>query len=267
MIGLRQPDAPINFLSFMESPSDKIARGEYVLRHIVEATLESPPDWLRDLIERAVQKGVDQVSQELRVALDQLDATEVARFHANWASFEVTGISGETQRRVLRHVVKAIEVKATPEALMREVRRTLEKVTKARLLLLINTAVVRSVNAGKLFAYAENGVRQVGIDVEWLPGRHTHDAAPLAAAIAIQRRKNRAISRALRAERKLQALKVVHVLTAGDDRVCDICNAIADAAPYEINTALSLIPAHPNCRCAFVAFGDERFAEMEQEEE
>ena len=273
VIGLRQPEAPHHFMSFGETPDTKLDRGQAMLHDVVVRALEQPPDWLRELIDRSVWKGVEQVGQELRVAIENLNADEVTRFHAGVARMEVAGISGETQRRVLRDVASAIQSKATPEALMREVRVTLEKITRARLILLINTTVVRSVNAGKLFAYGENGVKQVGIVPEWLPTRHTHDAAPVLAAQALERRrrryeaKQRRIDRERReAEVRLQELKVVHVLTAGDDRVCSICHDIAADAPYEINTALSLIPAHPNCRCAFVAFGDERFAEMEEEE-
>jgi hypothetical protein len=44
----------------------------------------------------------------------------------------------------------------------------------------------------------------------------------------------------------------VVVETAGDDRVCDICDGIAANSPYTINQARSLIPAHPNCRCEWV---------------
>ena len=45
------------------------------------------------------------------------------------------------------------------------------------------------------------------------------------------------------------------VLTQGDDRVCDECDGISDGGPYSIGEARSLIPAHPNCRCLFVAAG------------
>jgi hypothetical protein len=44
----------------------------------------------------------------------------------------------------------------------------------------------------------------------------------------------------------------VVIETAGDDRVCDICDGIAANSPYTINQARSLIPAHPNCRCEWV---------------
>lgn len=39
--------------------------------------------------------------------------------------------------------------------------------------------------------------------------------------------------------------------TAGDDRVCDLC-ASMDGTIYTIDEAEGKIPAHPNCRCAFI---------------
>jgi ADP-ribose pyrophosphatase YjhB (NUDIX family)/predicted dinucleotide-utilizing enzyme len=67
-------------------------------------------------------------------------------------------------------------------------------------------------------------------------------------------------SKILKAEKKLQELEEVDVLTAGDDDVCQDCQDIADNGPYDIDEAESLIPAHPHCRCAFVPADDARFA-------
>ena len=43
------------------------------------------------------------------------------------------------------------------------------------------------------------------------------------------------------------------VQTAGDDRVCDRCDAIAARSPYTLDK-LPVIPAHPNCRCSVYAW-------------
>lgn len=66
----------------------------------------------------------------------------------------------------------------------------------------------------------------------------------------------------LKQEARLQSLGRVDVLTAGDDLVCEECQDISDGGPYDIDEAESLIPAHLNCRCAFVPADDERFAEV-----
>jgi hypothetical protein len=44
----------------------------------------------------------------------------------------------------------------------------------------------------------------------------------------------------------------VNVLTAGDDLVWVVGEDISEEGPYALDEAQGLIPAHPNCRCAFV---------------
>lgn len=65
------------------------------------------------------------------------------------------------------------------------------------------------------------------------------------------------IGKATTAYEKLSELEQVNVLTAGDDLVCFECEDISNSGPYSIDEALGLIPAHPNCRCAFVPALDE----------
>lgn len=40
--------------------------------------------------------------------------------------------------------------------------------------------------------------------------------------------------------------------TSGDEAVCEKCEALAKAGPYTLAQARGLIPAHPNCRCAWI---------------
>ena len=264
IVGLRQRDiVPEDFMTYIESDAGRLERSEFMLRRIVVETLETPPDWLRSLIERSVQKGVEQVAGEVRRSLD-LDASDVASFHARAAGVEIEGISDETRRRVMRSVAHALETRSSPEALMREIREALRRVTKLRLIMLVNTAVVRAVNAGKLFAYRANGIRRLGIEPEWLPN-HTHDSvllhdrktkkgtkAALSAARASTKR---------RRERQRGLPELVMVQTAGDDKVCLDCQSLSASGPYEIDdpTVTDMIPVHPNCRCAFVPWDDRRF--------
>jgi len=268
------------FLALIETQSNRLARSEMLITQIIAQALTAPPDWLRVLIARAVQRGVDQVGQELRVAVEELDASEVMEFLANGAAIEIIGIAGETERRVLRQVAHALEGQRSPDALMRDVRATLEKITKLRLLLLVNTAVVKAVNSGKLFGYAANGVKKVGIEAEWIPTRHFHDRDTRKGAVRKRVTRNRERRSAMfaakqqakreAAERRLEqalASGEVGILTAGDDKVCDECDDIAAAGPYDLDEARGLIPAHPNCRCAFVPAGDLRFAAIEEQEE
>jgi hypothetical protein len=284
----------------------------------------SPPGWLSEIIERAIAKGIEQAGQELKATLDHLDPLAVQQLHTFAAVNEVKGIANESNRRIVRHIADAMEAKQSPDELMREVRATLEKITRYRLNMLVNTGVVRAVNAGKLFAYEDQGVRQVGIIPEWMPQMvhrdHIHDAKrkkpaaqtrtditpeedetrykfmsrcvdelgdedecqllwelaqddvaskPRKSRYKREAKSSRTQQRREKAERELEARLQggVGILTAGDDKVCDDCNDIAAQAPYTIDKARDLIPAHPNCRCAFVPYDDERYAPIDEMEE
>jgi len=275
-IGLRGREnmLPGNIVAWLESNQNKLTRGEMMVREVIGQELTSPPNWLWQLMSEAVQQGVWQVERELKSQLDHIDPTDLGDTHGYAATAEVIGIAQDTERRLIRHAVHAVEKKMTPEVLMREVRATLEKITKLRLNLLVNTAVVRAVNHGKLFAYQGIGVKQVGINPEWVSPKKAHshlvrDAKPRG-TIAVQTVAELLATLGALSEAQAEAeekVELVQVLTAGDDRVCDDCNDIAEDGPYEIEEARDLIPAHPNCRCAFVPFGDKRFAPIEEQME
>lgn len=40
--------------------------------------------------------------------------------------------------------------------------------------------------------------------------------------------------------------------TAGDNRVCQKCKSLEAGNPYKMKNARGMIPAHPNCRCAWI---------------
>lgn len=46
-----------------------------------------------------------------------------------------------------------------------------------------------------------------------------------------------------------QQREMVNIVDMGDERVCPICEALAEEGPYTIEEARAKIPAHPNCRC------------------
>ena len=260
LVGLRQRERlPASLVSLIEIKTLRLERSENMLRRIVDETLAD--DWLRTFIVRAVRLGVEQVGRELRVAVEHLDLHDVAGLHAKAASVEVQGIAGETQRRLLRAVAGALEAKRTPEVLMRDVRETLRKVTKLRLMMLVNTAVVRAVNAGKLYGYRMNAVEQVGIDPEWVPSHRHRDSVVMHDRVEVTRKLLRQVkaSTKRRRERMRGLPTLVNVLTAGDDKVCEDCASLSEDGPYEIDFASDLLPLHPNCRCAFIPWDDRRY--------
>jgi hypothetical protein len=261
------------FINWYESVSHKLARAEDMVENVIYQNL-TQQDWTRELIERSVQRGLDQVEQELQASVGAWDASEVSRLHAHAAIAEIHGVAGETQRRVLRHVVHALDAKKSPEALMREVRVVLEKITKLRLNMMINMGVVKAVNAGKLFGYEMLGVKQVGINPEWLPAPRVHRDAKKGKSTeqkileaAMGKRRAAIIEEVIEAVEEAEEEVLVNILTAGDDKVCEDCEDIAADGPYDIDKAKDLIPAHPNCRCAFVPWSDKRFAPIVEQQE
>jgi hypothetical protein len=253
VIGLKE--TPSQFMSWVENNAQKIGRTEPVMQRLVESSVSQPSDWLTETIAAAVFRGVAQALRELKNDQQLLDLSEVIEFHGLKTAHEVQGIGWETKRRFLRHVGNALEKKQRPAELMREMRATLENVTRRRLILLVNTAVVGALNAGKLLAYRENGILQVGIEPEWLPAPNRHSVGDRRHSMGHSHRHH------------LRDEALVNVLTAGDDDVCDECEDIAGDGPYDLEEAAGLIPAHPNCRCAFVPFGDRRYAEIEEQRE
>jgi hypothetical protein len=246
IVGLKKPV----FTTWVESNSQKMGRVEPMLKQMVDLTLSSPSDWLTETVTAAVERGVAQALKELSTPENAPDTSEVSAFHAAKTSNEVQGIGWETKRRLLGHVSVALSTRQQPAELMRFLRASLEKVTRRRLILLVNTAVVGALNAGKLLAYGSNGIDKVGIEPEWLP-RTTKDSIV-----------NKHGHRHLGIWRDED---LVNVLTAGDDDVCEDCADIAAEGPYSLDDAAGLIPAHPNCRCAFVPFGDRRYAQIEEQ--
>lgn len=321
------------FINWSEAASTKLMRAEDAIQSVIEQAMH-PYDWTRDVITRSVEHGLLQAEAELKTSLDYIDPSEVSDLHASTAAIEARGIAAETERRILRLIAHALDAKQKPEDVMRETRLILEKITKLRLNMMVNTSVVRSVNAGKLLAYESEGINQVGVMPEWLPKKHNHvHDAPTRKAKVRQRVKANKAKRSrvkepddplaelvdplpvdpmsfdplpdpteplpklpepvdvpveLTPEEEILKLfggspsmaealaavteefgqepesTLVSILTAGDDFVCDDCDGIANDGPYDLDTARTLIPAHPNCRCAFVPYGDDRYAPVEE---
>jgi len=235
--GLRLFEQPDIALPFLEDPASRLIRTDRMLREVVSSSIEIPLD---DLITVAVLRGVALGSNEIKASAE-INTSRLARILSEAVNIEVKGISSETQRRILRAVSKALMTEARTETLMLVVRQTLEEITRRRLLMMISTEIVRAVNQGKLAAYKAAGIKKVGIYPEWNP-------RPIVPTFRIPD-------------------AMVNILTAGDDEVCEDCEDIAGDGPYNIEEANDLIPAHLNCRCAFVPADDERYAEIIERQE
>lgn len=178
------------------------------------------------------------------------------------ARSDFQGIAAAVTQQVVRAAAAVIVAKLPPSQLYRSVLDVIRRVGVVRTRLFSSYVVVRAHAAGTLDALESAGVVSVGLEVEGVPVIRVGDLRPMGPGRAKKKlrtrtkrpvRSGRRRAAIERAEQKLEKLRRVHVQTAGDDEVCPICEAIEEEGPYTIDQARNLIPAHPNCRCAFVS--------------
>lgn len=199
--------------------------------------------WTVQHLAAAYRKGLKDAASDLNREPTELAPT-MNMLHLASVQSELEGIMDATLQQTTRVVNSALLSKAKPRVLKRWLDTRLDKVAIARLTLLVNSKVIQVYNEAKLDYFKAAGLRKIGIDPEAiLRNHHVH--------IGDRRGK------------RLPFPETVGVLTAGDNDVCDICEDISASGPYGIEVARDLIPAHPNCRCAFVPSDDERFAPIE----
>jgi len=140
--------------------------------------------------------------------------------------------------------------------------------TPSQISALADMLVVKSFNEAALDVYEAAGLTHVGVLAEMRARFMAVDARAKGPGSRISRTETpskRTIQRIQKAARELERRlgRSVAIRTAGDDDVCPICEDIEEDGPYPIDTARSLIPAHPHCRCAFVPVMDRRYAETD----
>jgi len=179
------------------------------------------------------------------------------------AYVELQGIAEAVSQQATREVAKALLHNATPLSVMRTVATIIDKVGVSRTNAMIELMVIKAFGEATLDVYAAAGVIEVNLVPEIKRDAQITDArrrGPGSNSSRTTTPSRSTIYRIRRAQRELEKLKLVNVLTAGDNKVCKICEAISENGPYKIDTARSLIPAHPNCRCVFVPANDRRYA-------
>lgn len=184
---------------------------------------------------------------------------------------EMQGVAEAVSQQVVRIVANGVLAKQPVGTILRAIFGVINKVGRERTNTIAEFMVVRAFNEGVLDTYEAAGLGLVALVPETRPTAVVTDARKQrrvtgrsggGAGSRISRTRqpsNSTIARIRRQEAELEKLKFVRVRTAGDDRVCPICEDIADEGPYTIDVARSLIPAHPRCRCTFVPVSDRRF--------
>jgi hypothetical protein len=211
--------------------------------------------WVRNHVRQATMAGIAKAQREMHRR--QTAEVDFARSDAiaSLAASELKGIADATIQQVVRATGQAVFSKVTPAALDASIRDRIQKVGQVRVNALANVTTIKAFNNAKLDVYRTAGIARVGVNPEWQPVRRVGDAVT----------RDGRLSKILKAF--YRAENYVEVRTAEDDRVCDECDEISLDGPYTLDEAMTLIPAHPNCRCEFIPAWDERYAAIEHNDE
>jgi hypothetical protein len=254
-------------LAMQGVPDDQKVRGwQLIVDKTLEAVvLEHDSTYLDPMISVAYGRALKR-AQKL-TGTDHVPPTmanDVAALQ-QLAMTELQGINEAVSQGLVRLAGFAIVNGDDRKTLWLQMADRIDKIGITRSNALVSALIVKAFTVGTLKQFAAAGVSNVGVLPELVPviKKRIGDArakGPGSRSSRTEAPSRSTIGRIRRATKQVESLGTVEVLTAGDDLVCYICQGIADDGPYKVSTALSLIPAHPECRCAFVPAEDARFA-------
>jgi hypothetical protein len=244
---------PLNNI-FTQGPHRKdgtiVAFNEW-FKHTASMSLLENGWWHRHL-HRAYGSGLDRATKMLQVSSKPLDySTDPPQKYIQMAQTDLEGISAALAQNVTRRLTMGPQKHQKPLNNYRQVLEQVKKIGTQRLSIFANVHTVLAHNAGRLSVFRAAGIGAVGVVPETIPALrspssrtqardhfhpHVHDA-PIDPD-------------------EYDEDDRFDILTAGDDKVCWECEAISQAGPYELDFAEALIPAHINCRCSIVPFGE-----------
>lgn len=262
LLGLKSqsPMASMMQMQVLLNGSDKLEVFKAYLDSVLQSVVtgNASVKALEAALNKSYAKGVKFAGEiiERRVSPTQRDNR--VSFFVDSCLMELRGIAATVIQQSMRAIAYGINANSAPTLIMREVSRVIEGVGVKRTDLMVEDIVVRAYGNAALDVYEAAGIEQVGLIAESRPLMRVQDASRKVKRPGSRTRtrtpSRTTIYRIERLERELeQALgKWVRVQTAGDSKVCKVCEAIEEDGPYTIDQARSLIPAHPRCRCAFI---------------
>lgn len=216
--------------------------------------------WMVVFMRTAYDRAITRAMRLTNSNAQPTDMVETINALSSLALIELQGIVEAVSQRIVRVAALAFLHGQTPKQAFGSMDEALNKVGIVRGNAMIELMVIKAFTTGTLDQFEAASVKQVGLVPELLPVRDVQDAPRRFSGPGSRISRKEAPSRSTiyrirRAQREVEKLRKVNVETAGDDKVCPICEDIEEDNPYTIDQARSLIPAHPNCRCAFVPVG------------
>lgn len=162
---------------------------------------------------------------------------------------ELQGVMEAVSQQAVRAYANGLLTNASAPYLAQSINSAIDKIGKVRSHSLIQFMVVRAHALATIAVFRAANVPSVGTVAE-----SVRSSSPSLGGLTLD------------ARRKKVRKDLVEVITAGDHKVCPICEDISESGPYTLDEAERLLPAHPNCRCAFVPWHDARFASVHSED-
>lgn len=254
LLGLGNGQSHAMAASAMIGGVTKVQMFQRWIDNVLAGTVSSDTAFVRPYIQAGYDAGTEFAETEIGRKLPPSTDDRVGTL-AELARVELQGICEAVSQQAVRAVASALLHDVSASKLTRQVQAIVDSVGVTRSIAMVELLVVKGFGEATLDVYSQAGVRQVGLIPESRAARRVGDARRTGPGSRVSRSRapsSTTIGRITRVERSLSKIGRVEVETAGDDRVCPICEDIADEGPYTINRARALIPAHPRCRCIFV---------------
>jgi len=249
-------------LAMAALPADgKIHAFQTWLDHaLLTVVLETDTAYLDRMVEVAYARGVARAMRLSRSRERPPGMAGTVAALQQLVLVEMQGVCEAVSQALVRLAANAsIDGTTQPNELLLVMSDRIDKIGVTRSQALVEFMVVKAHSTGTLDQFEAAKVQGVGVVPETVRALRTDSFsdAPRGTGPGSRLSRTRApsastVQRISRAQTKVEKLERVNIATAGDDKVCDICEGLEEDGPYTINQARSLIPAHPRCRCAFV---------------
>lgn len=196
--------------------ADRLKSFRELCNYFIHQDMESK--WANKFLIEAYNSG-QKAAMKLEgvdLPLSKIDPVSFLNF-----SHELDGITQAT----LQHILRAVDINLSPHKLYRNLADVVDRILVNRTNTLCNVFVVRLHNWGRLKVFRDNGVEEFGVQAELITD----------------------------AKAKAKKVRLVKVVTAGDNKVCPICEDL-EGQVLTYAEAMGRLPFHPNCRCAVVPF-------------
>lgn len=227
--------------------------------------------YLKPMIAVPYAEGVARAKRQTKSNKNPTARTTASDLYQLAAS-ELRGIADTVSQHLTRRVADGIDIGLDAVQLWQHLNQGIMTYGENRSHTMVNLLVVKAFNLGTLDQYEAAGITHV-VSIPETARAFVTDAKKKKKKTAVQRYTGpgsrikkgatpsaRTLARIRAAQKRIERLGRVDILTAGDDDVCPVCEDIAENGPYSVDEARNLIPAHPNCRCAFIPADDLRFA-------